>query len=294
MENATFAGVPAIVRPPPSDSDGAPVVVLWHGFGPPESKQALADLLPLDDVSAWKVYPDLPLFGDRLPEGGIDDLTHRQLTDYVLDLLLPIAEQATAELPRLVGEVERRYGADASAGLGLFGFSGGAATAIHALLDGAFPPRAVVLAGAPPSLSVAVANVERGMRAEADRLRASYDWFEDRMLTYEWTEASEAARSRFDLSGRASEVAAADPPPAVLLLHGQKDEMFAVDEMEAVGTTLRAAYRDSGTPERTEVRTFPHLMHHLDPEAASGTDAERDLADLREAVAGWYNRHLLT
>ena len=291
MENVSLAGAPAIVRPPQSDGGGAPVIVLWHGFGPPGSKKALADLLPLDDVPAWKVYPDLPLFGERLPEGGIDELTRRQLSDYVLDLLLPIAEQAVVELPQLVREVERQYGADASGGIGLFGFSGGAATAIHALLDGSVPVRAAVFAGAPPSLGVAVANVERGMRAEAERLRASYDWFEDRMLTYEWTEASEAARSQFDLRGRAPEVAAADRPPAVLLLHGQRDEMFAVDDAEAIGEALRAAYRESGASERTEVRTFPHLMHHLDPEA--GTDAERDLADLREAVVGWYNRYLL-
>ena len=292
MENVALAGVPAIVRPPRSNGNGAPIVVLWHGFGPPGSKRALADLLPLDAVPAWKVYPDLPLFGDRLPEGGIDDLTRRQLTDYVLDLLLPVAKQATAELPQLVREVEQRYGGNASAGLGLFGFSGGAATAIHTLLDGSVRPSAVVLAGAPPNLDVAVTNVERGMRAEAERLRTSYDWFEDDMLTYEWTGVSEAARSRFDLGGRASEVAATAPPPAVLLLHGQEDEMFAVSETKSVGESLRAAYRESGKPERTEVRTFPHLGHHLDPEAASGTDAERDLADLRDAVASWYGRYL--
>ena len=243
-------------------------------------------------MPAWKVYPDLPMFGEWLPEGGMDELTRRQLSDYVLDLLLPIAEQAVAELSRLVEEITRRYGADASDGIGLFGFSGGAATAIHALLDGSVPIRAAVLAGAPSSLDVAVANVERGMRAEADRLRESYIWFEDEMLTYRWSEASESARSSFDLGNRASEIADAEPPPAVLLAHGCQDEMFAVSDVEALGETLRAAYQKRGIPERIGVRTFLHLSHHLDPEAAAGTNAERDLSELQMTVAEWYRRYL--
>ncbi len=42
-------------------------IVLWHGFGPPASEQALMEALPLDEVPAVKVYLGLPMFGSRAP-----------------------------------------------------------------------------------------------------------------------------------------------------------------------------------------------------------------------------------
>ena len=79
----TLAEVPVLIRPPQEDIEGAPLIVLWHGYGPPNSEQALAELLPLDDVPAWKVYPALPLFGERLPEGGPDEIGDSSLTMYL-------------------------------------------------------------------------------------------------------------------------------------------------------------------------------------------------------------------
>src|SRR5262245_48723545 len=49
-----LAGVPAVLRIPRKVT--RPPIVLWHGFGPPASEQALMDALPLDDVPAVKVY----------------------------------------------------------------------------------------------------------------------------------------------------------------------------------------------------------------------------------------------
>lgn len=292
-QKVTIAGVPALIRPPQYNTEGAPVIVLWHGYGPPDSEQTLAELLPLDDVFAWKVYPALPMFGDRLPEGGADEIMQRQMSDYVLDLLLPTAEQAVAELPQVVAEVERQYGADASGGIGLFGFSAGAATVIHALLDGAVEARAAVLAGAPPSLDIAVSNFEQGSQLHADYLRENYTWFKDEMLTYSWSDASEAARSRFDLGGRAGELTADSLPPAVLLAHGEQDEMYPVAEIRALGDKLCAAYERNGITERIGVQTFPHIAHHLDPTTAVETGTESELSELRKAVAAWYQRYLL-
>jgi hypothetical protein len=48
-----LAGVPAIIRVPTRVA--APPIVLWHGFGPPASEEALMALLPMDDVPAVKV-----------------------------------------------------------------------------------------------------------------------------------------------------------------------------------------------------------------------------------------------
>ena len=69
-------GVPALVRIP-RRIERAPII-LWHGFGPPASERALMEALPLDDVAAIKVYTGLPLFGQRAPEGGMQELARRQ------------------------------------------------------------------------------------------------------------------------------------------------------------------------------------------------------------------------
>ena len=66
----------------------------------------------------------------------------------------------------------------------------------------------------------------------------NYDWFRDEMMTYSWSAASEAARSHFDLSERAAELAKSSPPPAVLFAHGEQDEMFAVSEIRVIGNKL--------------------------------------------------------
>ena len=101
-EYLTLAGVPVILRPPTKQIAEAPLIILWHGFGLPNSEEMLAEILPLETVSAWKAYLGLPLFGQRLPEGGIEEIMRRQVDDYVQKLLLPIAEQAMSELPEVV------------------------------------------------------------------------------------------------------------------------------------------------------------------------------------------------
>ena len=63
--STVLAGVPAILRIPAQAQK--PPIVLWHGFGPPASEQALMQALPLDEVPAVKVYLGLPLFGKRAP-----------------------------------------------------------------------------------------------------------------------------------------------------------------------------------------------------------------------------------
>ena len=289
----TLADVPALIRPPQQDLKGAPLIILWHGYGPPDSEQSLAELLPLDDVPAWKVYPALPLFGERLPEGGMDEIMRRQLSDYVLDLLLPSVAQAVKELPQIVAAVEHQYGAIAANGIGLFGFSAGAATAAHALLDGPTPVRAAVLAGAFPSLGAAVENFESGTRSYRDYLREHYDWFQDEMMTYSWSAASEAARSHFDLGGRAAELAEKALQPAVLFARGEQDEMFQVAEIRALGDKLRSAYETQQAANRVTVNTFSQLAHHLDPTAETEPAVAKDLQLFREAVSAWYRRYLL-
>ena len=48
----TLDGVPALLRVPKTITQ--PPIVLWHGFGPPASEQALDMTLLLDDVPAYR------------------------------------------------------------------------------------------------------------------------------------------------------------------------------------------------------------------------------------------------
>lgn len=59
-------GVPYVALPP--EGEGAPLVVAWHLHDPPRSERAMAAVLPLKGLPAWRVYLGLPLSGSRLPE----------------------------------------------------------------------------------------------------------------------------------------------------------------------------------------------------------------------------------
>jgi len=41
------------------------------------------EVLPLATVQALKAYVGLPLFGKRMPEGGLEEIMQRQFEDYV-------------------------------------------------------------------------------------------------------------------------------------------------------------------------------------------------------------------
>ncbi|MGB3650499.1 MAG: hypothetical protein WBA41_04710 [Rivularia sp. (in: cyanobacteria)] len=58
MSNKEFlelAGVPLIVYPPANPSLPAPLIVLWHGFGIPNSEELLASVLPLEEFELFVV-----------------------------------------------------------------------------------------------------------------------------------------------------------------------------------------------------------------------------------------------
>src|SRR5688572_7153667 len=74
-----LAAVPALLRIPPKVT--RPPILLWHGFGPPESERQLMAALPLDDVPAIKVYLGLPQFGAREQPNGREDMIRRQSED---------------------------------------------------------------------------------------------------------------------------------------------------------------------------------------------------------------------
>src|SRR5262249_47405158 len=95
-----LAGVPAVLRLPPKISK--PPILLWHGFGPPQSEGALMEALPLDDVPALKVYLGLPQFGAREAANGREDMVRRQKEDLGRLVFEPVVVGAAQELPSVV------------------------------------------------------------------------------------------------------------------------------------------------------------------------------------------------
>ena len=281
-----LAGVPVIVHSPANPSLPAPLIVLWHGFGIPNSEELLAEVLALEEVQAWKAYLGLPSFGKRLPLCGIDEIERRQMEDYVLKLLLPTSEQAMQELPNVVEALQEKFPIDNKQGIGLFGFSAGGLTALLTLLESSLPIKTIVLAGVTNKLLSAVNAYERGMKQYYPNLK-------EEETKYRWSEASQTAKKRLDFVARASEFTQRQPIPAMLLLHGSQDETFPVNQIEQLYKAIAQHYQKANQQARLCLKTFEHLGHQLDLEAAKNSpDLQQDIAELQQVVAAWFSQNL--
>ena len=290
LKSLELAGVPVLVRPPANPSLRAPLIVLWHGAGIPGSEEILAETLPLEDVQAWKAYLGLPLFGKRLPVGGMDEIMRRQLEDYVLHLLLPVIEHAMQELPNVVRALQARFSINDQEGIGLFGFSVGGLAALLTLVESSLPIKVAVLAAVTKDLTVAVDNYERHVQNAYPTLKEQYPWVEQR---YRWTEESKVAQQRLDFVSRASEITQRQPMPAVLFVHGSQDEIFAVSKVEELYATLAPYYERTNQVNRLSIHTFEHLKHNIDLEAAENSpEMQQDIAELQRVVAEWFSQYL--
>ncbi|MEA5597307.1 alpha/beta hydrolase family protein [Rivularia sp. UHCC 0363] len=280
-----LAGVPVIVHPPVNPDLPAPLIVLWHGFGIPNSEELLAEVLPLTEVQAWKAYVGLPAFGKRLPEGGIDEVERRQMEDYVLKLLLPISEQAMQELPNVVEALQAKFPIS-NQEIGLFGFSAGGLTALLTLLESPVPIKTIVLAGVTKNLLCFVDAYERGTKQYHPELN-------DEQIKYRWSEASELAKERLDFAARASEIAKRQPIPAMLFVHGSQDEIFSLNQVEELYTAIAPHYSQANQSERLCLQTFTHLKHQIDLQAAKHSlDVQQDIAEFQQVVAAWFSQNL--
>jgi predicted esterase len=260
-----LAGVPAIVRMPSSVTK--PPVILWHGFGPPESEAELMSALPLDDVPAVKVYLGLPLFGERAPAREEDSLARRQAEDYATRLFEPAVMGAALELPKVVRALTQMKCLSAGEPIGLFGFSAGGAAVLFALARRDVPIRAAVTVNAPIGLSAAIDALERATKKP-----------------YAWTPAARELALRSDALGRAADIAAGSPPPALLLFHGIDDAMVAWGGAASLEGTLRPLYDQAHADRRLRLDLVNGLAHDWrDPKVQR---------HVRAAVAGWFNRNL--
>lgn len=263
--NAELAGVPALLRIPAKVSK--PPIVLWHGFGPPASEQALMQAFPLDDVPAIKVYLGLPLFGRRAPTGGIDELIRRQREDIGLLVFKPVVVGAADELPRVVEALEQQHCMQAGDKIGLLGFSAGGASVLLSLARHAVPAGAAVLLNPSTGLTASVQAFEHATG-----------------LSYTWTPESRALAQRTDAVDHAAEIATGNPPPAILVVRGEKDDVISQTSASRLEEALASGYARVHRSERFRYSAFDDLPHNL------GIPATND--ELHDQVSAWFNSYL--
>jgi predicted esterase len=261
----TLGDVPAIVRIPRSITK--PPIILWHGFGPPDSERALMDALPLDEVPAVKVYLGLPLFGARMPEGGDAELRRRQTTDFASLLFEPAVMGAANELRAVLKVLEIHDCVKAHDPIGLFGFSAGGAAVLFALAEAQVPVSAAVTLNASTGLTASVNAFGRALKQP-----------------FAWTDRSRQLARQSDAPGRAQDIAVGNPPPALLIIHGNEDAMLTPQVASTLHDALLPFYQRAKAKQRLQLELVPGMTH---------TWADADHIDaLRTSIAAWFDRYL--
>jgi dienelactone hydrolase len=260
-----LADVPAIVRRAKLLSK--PPIVLWHGFGPPDSERQLMEALPLDDVPALKVYVGLPLFGARAPAEGMAEVVRRQSEDVAKLVFEPVVMGAALELPKVVDALRKMGCLEEGASIGVFGFSGGGTTALIALAETDAPIRAAVTLNASPGLDATIDAFERATGRK-----------------YTWTDSARELVRRSNAILRAADIASPKPPPALLILHGADDKMLSADRASSLHEALLTRYRAADSEDRLRLEIIPSMAH-------TWIDTSH-LANVRADVSAWFARHL--
>jgi predicted esterase len=259
----TLASTPALIRVPGQVSQ--PPIILWHGFGPPDTERTLMDALPLDDVPAVKVYLGLPMFGARELADG--ELVRRQRQDLGTLVFEPVVMGGAKELSSVVRALERHGCMRSGAAIGLFGFSAGGAAVLYALAEADVRIGVAVTLNASTGLSASVSAYERATKG-----------------SYAWTDATRTLARRSDAVSRAKDIAAVDPPPALLIIHGAEDAMLAPSVAVRLHDTLQPLYEKAGAAQRLQLTVMPGLAHSW--VSTAHVDA------LRSSIAAWFHTHL--
>jgi dienelactone hydrolase len=287
LERLEVAGVPLLLRSPDNPNRQTPLILFWHGFGSPNCEADVAEAFPLEQVEAWKAYLGLPLFGQR--SGGAEDLMRRQFEDYVLQLLLPVIDQAIRELPSVVEGLRSQCELDNNSPLGLFGFSAGGLATLLTLTESQLPIQATVLAGVTKDLASAVATYEKFTKSAYEMLKEQYPALK---AEYAWSEESQAAKNRLDFVTRSEEIAQREPLPAILFVHGVQDEAFNIQDVEVLYNALKVQYEQVHHPERLSIKVFQNLKHAIDLAANSLPSQRADIVEMEKDTAIWFNQFL--
>ena len=272
MRTGKAAGVPYVALPPANGAERARLVVVEHMMDPPRSERAMAAALPLRDVRAWRVYLGLPMFGERTPAGGPDEIMRLAMEDAVLNLMAPVIQQAAAELPAALQALREQLPLE-DGPIGLVGGSAGGAAALLALVETDLPVAAVALIN-PASQVTAV--VEAGERQFG--------------VTYNWTDRSRAVAETLDFVARAPEIAERRPGLPILAVVGEDDDSAFIEATTRLYEALAEAY---GSRESLALIQIRGLAHPLADEPGIEPAPQSDAAHRVDAeVSRWLNSHL--
>jgi len=255
--------VPALVRSPPAVSK--PPIILWHGFGLPNSEQALMEALPLDEVAAEKIYLGLPMFGERSPPGGMEELARLQLKDYLLNVLGPVLSGAAQDLVAVSGELRQRGCVGPDEPINLFGFSAGGFAVLNALVNSGVRVGVAVTINAPTSAETAASVFEHATHS-----------------AYPWSNESRNLAKRVDLPEIATHSRALSST-ALLLIQGASDDPSYPIGAQRFERALRPLYHEAHQDARLELMLLPGVSHSW-----VASEATRD--SVRKAAADWFNR----
>jgi len=258
---ATVAGVPALLRIPAHVNK--PPVILWHGFGPPASEQAMMDALPLDEVDAVKVYLGLPLFGARAPAGGMQEVARRQGEDVGLLVFKPVVVGAADELPRVIAALQAQGCAKHGSSIAVVGFSAGGAVALDALAQGKVAMDAAVFINASTGLSASIQAYEKATGK-----------------SYAWSPASRELAHDTDAIEHVKQIAM--HRPSLLFLQGADDAV--VDGQAATQLVDKLTPLYAGRSQQLQLKRLPGMAHQWAADPAV-------LAQVRQAVGDWLAEH---
>lgn len=266
------AGVPYLAIPPPDPAPTVPIVVALHAFEPPRSEAALAGTLPLLGLPAWRFYLGLPLFGHRLPKGGVSEVNRLGREDYLLQLYSPVVRQAAAELPLAVAELRRSFSL-ADAPLGLMGVGAGGAAVFLALIESDLPVGAVGVVNPVIDPTHVLSARERPLGVD-----------------YTWDDQSRDAAAGLDFTERADELASRGPDTPVLIVNGEHDEIIRPSH----GRLLHDALSPHHQPHTLRHVVIPDLAHTLGPEPGLDPGPPTPGTVLTDrALTEWFHTHLI-
>ena len=276
-EQKSVCEVPVLISRPGVVNPNTRLVVLYHGFGPPQNPRALAEVLRLQEMNAILAFVNLPMVADRMPAGGRDELLRVQKEDFVNGFFFRSVSGAAAELPQVVKELNATYHLDADKGIGLFGFSAGGAAALLALLEPDVPITAAVIVNAPMSVTQNVDNWQRALKRQ-----------------FEWDDASRKAASRYDVELNADKIAARKILPALLMVQGDADKQLGIEPARRAFEALKKRYVGRGEAERIQFRVIHGLPHNFGPGsgATGSAQASMDL-QIEHQTKNWFERFLL-
>jgi predicted esterase len=272
LRSAIVANIPVLVAVPSQVTQLTPLIVMYHGFGPPNSPELLAKALPPID-GAITVYPSLPLLGARIPSGGADELLRRQQDDYIGQLLYPAILGAADELPKIIRSLSETYGLSKSRPIVLFGFSAGGAAVMLSLTESDVHPRAVLVVNSPLSIGQAVANYEQ----QAKR-------------AYAWTAVAKDASTHYNVERNAAQIVRLNHKTAFLFLQSERDPGLSVAAARSAARALSTA--DSVYARDPDIKAvpLPGADHYVFGRVGS-TTSESPGATVRRMIIDWIKRH---